>query len=313
MRLEPNEVRERTPPLGLASLGWGRRVIALGAEPRQRALTRRERGVEPPAEQREPRAREEHAPGRPADARERSRGPRGLGGRIAVERKPDPRGGAVRVVEQAPRDVPSADGHPELRESARHQHRIDRACHLRRAGGRRAGTRAVMRGGAWAAGRRRGGGPVHGGAEVLYVMAEPLDLGPPRPREEPRLGVGHQHRGPRQVAVAGGGLVRSPSQECRTVLPYRLEQRVSHLAPLVAYLHQRLLDEAADRLEHACGVERRTSGRCALPCCGGAHLRCGVEREAAAEHTQAREQRALGGGEQVVTPVEERPERAVAR
>jgi hypothetical protein len=93
------------------------------------------------------------------------------------------------------------------------------------------------------------------------------------------------------------------------VLPYRLEQPVARLVALLAHVHERLLDEPAERAERvraggvlpASGVRRPT------------HLLHRLQWEGPAEHAQSGPQRALGGAEQVVAPVEQRAERLVAR
>jgi hypothetical protein len=90
-------------------------------------------------------------------------------------------------------------------------------------------------------------------------------------------------------------------EACEAVLAHRLQQPVARLALLLAHVHEGLLHEAAEQRE-----------RVARSRPVGAHRLDGLERERTAEHAQLGQQRPLGGSEQVIAPVEQRAQRAVA-
>ncbi|GJG89442.1 hypothetical protein tb265_46230 [Gemmatimonadetes bacterium T265] len=110
-----------------------------------------------------------------------------------------------------------------------------------------------------------------------------------------------------------GGLIGRAAQALGAVLPDGFEQGVAGLAAVrgpvrLAHLDERVLDEAAERVEHGQGAGERVGRARPRP-----HELDRVEREAAAEHREAREQRLRRGVEQAVAPVEHRAERLVAR
>ena len=107
---------------------------------------------------------------------------------------------------------------------------------------------------------------------------------------------------PRRQAVGGAGRVAEVVQVSTGVVPYRVEQSVPGGIGRRLDDDQRLVGQRPHQLGHVVGVE----------VIGGQCRRGRLQVEAGGEDAQATQRRLLGLGQQLVAPVEERFERALA-
>ena len=153
------------------------------------------------------------------------------------------------------------------------------------------------------------GGGVAAGQAAAQHRADVVDLQvrPGEPVEQPvaafqgRLGAA----GPvvARAAQLGGLFLARLGQLEPGELAHRLVQPVAGQAPGLLLGHQRLADQRGQHVQGPGG--RRVTGR--------AHRFHVVQGEPAGEHAAPAQDRALGGGEQVVAPLDRGPERLVAR
>ena len=150
----------------------------------------------------------------------------------------------------------------------------------------------------------RRGRPAQGGDDVAPLRPQPVR--PADRRDAPARG---RPLGQRQVV--GGvpvarrlGLAARLGQALGGVLAHRLQQPVAPRAGgALVHLHQRLVDQPRQQVEH------RVRGEAVAR----ADRLGGLQRPAAGEDRQPPQQRPLRLGQQVVAPVERRPQRLLAR
>ena len=96
-------------------------------------------------------------------------------------------------------------------------------------------------------------------------------------------------------------LIRS-SELLAAVLAYRREHPIAWFGCLLIRHHQRLVDQASQKIEHVSGFHAVAS----------ANSFCGLQRPAAGEYRKAPQKNSLGIVEKVVTPVDRRAQRLLA-
>ena len=142
--------------------------------------------------------------------------------------------------------------------------------------------------------------PFEGGVEVVVLEVEACEPHRPFPGDEGgRCLLGEPEEEVEVPAANGVALTRLDESFAR-VLADGLEQAVA--AALVVDLHERLVDQPGDQLEHRVRVDQIV----------GAHGLGRLEREAAGEHREPAQHRALLVVEEVVTPRDRRFEGLLA-
>jgi hypothetical protein len=143
-------------------------------------------------------------------------------------------------------------------------------------------------------------GPAQRGPDVVAVAVQPVQPQPQVRAGEAVLGTFRELQ--HEAGVPDGGDAGPVAEMLGGILAHDLEEPVTLLGAVGAGLHERLVDEPAEQLQ---GVQHTgvVTG----------HGRRGGEGESAAEDRQPREQVTLGGGQQVVAPVEGGAQRGLPR
>ena len=146
-------------------------------------------------------------------------------------------------------------------------------------------------------------GPGHGRPEVVELGGDrsgPQEL---VRSSEPRRCLFDEVGVEGSVSVPQSVVAPCVDEMLAAVLAHRLEQSVAGLAGRSGHVHHGLVDEAAEELQD---IQLVGAG-------AGGDVRRGGEVEAPGEHRQGVEQALLVGGEELVRPVDRRPQRGLPR